>query len=193
MKLMTLAKAFSLMAVLQIVVYSCVCERFYTTFRLVENGSSLIQVFGTDSQRIVSQDGPDTVVADRVRVSFSIDTRHLEDITIASLSGLGNMAYASQPCDAEYYQAVDTILNIDITTKDSFGALLPGESILGLYGFTEERVKSLKREHLDGYGIGTRIDIMFPKTHGTGNFGMVATIETTQDTIVIETEPLYWR
>lgn len=192
MKLKTLARAFGLMAFLQIISYSCGCESFYIAFRLAEEGSCVLKGLGQDARNVRLGGVMDTIDADSIQAIFQVEPGTLEKIPIASLTGFGSVAHATPPCD-HYYEAQDTITGIEIVTVDSLGTLGPGASILGAYGWTENRIDDIKKEYVAGFGKGIEISMTLPKLPGERLLALKMNVQTTLDTIEVESQPIFWK
>lgn len=137
----------------------------------------------------------DTIEAESISVAFQIGVEVVEsiDITTTAVAGLGNLAYATPPCKPEYFVALDSILNIEIVTIDSFGTLGPGDSILGKGNWDEQALKRVIEDYSMSAKPWLNIDVALHKEESDCVFGLRMLVETTMDTIEIETGMTYWK
>lgn len=137
----------------------------------------------------------DTIEAESISVAFQIGVEVVEsiDITTTAVAGLGNLVYATPPCKPEYFVALDSILNIEIVTIDSFGTLGPGDSILGKGNWDEQALKRVIEDYSMSAKPWLNIDVALHKEESDCVFGLRMLVETTMDTIEIETGMTYWK
>lgn len=122
---------------MQIVAFACYCPRYIQLYQL----SDLIQIktFGLDTLDGVYKDFgfTDTEYSgDSLFIKMNPTVDFNGEIELESYIHSNNL-YASQPCDPESYKRSDSILDITITSLDTFGAYLPNQSILGIRGWSQ--------------------------------------------------------
>ena len=196
-KIKTLLSFSSAVLLLQILLFSCYCPRFYTPFELSDSGGN-VGVFFYDSSE------PDdfsawkplegATAADSIRVDFGIGPKWHEDVEIASNTSLMNMAMATQPCDPEYFERLDTILNLDVFMVGPGITEELGQSILGTSWFSEKsRDVAISNYHDQGsWGEGFALSLVLKEKLVTDSFALLMRIETDLDTHMVRTKAILW-
>lgn len=162
-KVSTLFKLLLLYCGSQIILVACGCDSFYSVFRFDDEAQlalrGRVQTFskGMAPYKIVSEG--DTLTGDSCLIELTLDSEFIEDVDLAGLQGFMSTAMASSPCNPEYFETTDTVLDFDIFTLDTFNLVPPNGSLLRVNGIDEERKSAIITENTDIYTTDFRTEV----------------------------------